>query len=380
MKKNLIYLFAAVIFMAVSLPIKAAGAEAFNIDEKGTLTITSGQAAGDGVSTFQFDLNVDSPDAVKVEFQFRENGAKVQEFRYNPEGKKLSVYVAGTAALFKADTTPLTVGQVVTLDGGGNAAAASVSVEENSFRYVYGTELKQGTNMQLPGTVQIGTRATDAKPPQEDDDDLQEEVPGNSGIPQVNLSWASTVNTPVGNASQGNSYIPPTANLLQGNAGTIAMGNPSQGNENIPWVTNPPQGSGGSISVGNPSQGNENVPRVTNPPQGSTGNTPTPKPTQGNTPKPSQGNTPTSNPPQGSSGGSQGNDGSQGKQPQTGSDASSSVQTSGKLDDAQNTVKSGEGSGSIFMMVIMIVLVVVTVLVIASAVAAVVSINKKNRR
>ncbi len=381
MKKYLIYLFAVVLLAAVSLPARAAAAEAFNIDGTGTVTITSGQAAGDKASTFQFSLNVDSPDAVRVEFRFRENLAKVREFRYDSDGKRLSVYVAAESALFTADAATLTVGQVVVLDGGGNAASASVSVVENSFRYVYGTELKQGTDMQLPGTVQIGRQDPDPVPPPEDDDDDWQDDDD---------SWEDDTSSDDDNASQGGA---------ESNPGT----NPPPVSTSIPQVTAPPQG-GGNTSGSNPPQGNTGskptptkVPQVTAPPQGggntsgsntsqgSTGSKPTPTAVpQKTAPPQGGGNTPGSDPSQGSNNASQGSgndgvvggiDGSQGKPPQTEEDASS-VQTSGGVDD---NAKSESGT-DILMPAIVIILVVVTVLIIGFAVATVASFNKKRRR
>lgn len=161
MKKYLIYLFAAAFLGTAFLPLRAraAGSEAFQIDGAGNVTIISRQAADDGGSTISFSLYVDSPNAADVEFRFQEGGAKVQEFRYHPDEKKLTVYVAGADALFAADTASLTVGRVVALDRDGSAASASVSVVKDSFQYVYGTELKQVADMELPGVVQTeGTR------------------------------------------------------------------------------------------------------------------------------------------------------------------------------------------------------------------------------
>ena len=324
MKKYFIYMFAAVLLAAVSLPVRAAAAGAFQIDGAGTVSVTSPQAAQDKASTFQFSLSVDSPDAARVEFRFRENLAKVQEFRYDPGTKRLSVYVAAEGALFASDTAALAVGQVVALDGGGNAAAAYVSVVENSFQYVYGTELKQEAGMQLPGTVQIGRRDPAPEPPQDDeddddddDDDWQDDDSGDDGQPEGD-----------------------------GNAG----GNPPpEGSGNAP-VTNPPQGG-----TGNPV--NTPVPQITAPPQGGSAGSPV------NTPMPQ-----ITAPPQGGSNGPQG------------SDNPSSVETSGKADGGQDKEKSDSGVSGILLPVLVVVLVIVTVLVIGFAVATVAGFNRKKRR
>ena len=342
MKKYFIYMFAAVLLAAVSLPVRAAAAGAFQIDGAGTVSVTSPQAAQDKASTFQFSLSVDSPDAARVEFRFRENLAKVQEFRYDPGTKRLSVYVAAEGALFASDTAALAVGQVVALDGGGNAAAAYVSVVENSFQYVYGTELKQEAGMQLPGTVQIGRRDPAPEPPQDDeddddDDDWQDDDSGDDGQPEGDGNAG-------GNPPPEGSGNAPVTNPPQG-----GTGNPV--NTPVPQITAPPQGGSAGSPVNTP------APQKTAPPQGGSAGSPV------NTPMPQ-----ITAPPQGGSNGPQG------------SDNPSSVETSGKADGGQDKEKSDSGVSGILLPVLVVVLVIVTVLVIGFAVATVAGFNRKKRR
>lgn len=329
MKKYFICMLAAILFAAVSLPARAAAAGSFDIDGEGTVTVTSGQAAQDGASTFQFCLYADSPNASSVEFRFRENGAKVQEFRYDPDGKKLNIYVAGTEALFTEESNSLTVGQIVILDGSGNAAAASVSVEENSFQYVYGTELKQGEDMQLPGTVQIGTQDSAVNPPLDEGS-----TPGsNPSLDGGNTSGSST--------SQGSTSGSSTSQGSTSGSSTSGS-NPAQ--------------SGDGVSGNKPSQRNSSS-RGTNP-------------VRGNSNDGSQGNDGSEN------GGLDGeNDDSQEKPPQTEEGAESPDQITDMPDGGEeDDLESEKGSDRMFVLVIVILAVIAGA---AAAAAAVIVLKKK---
>ena len=229
MKKYLIRMFVAVFILAVSLSIQAdaAGADAIKLDETGTITIVSQHAAKDEVSSLQFSLSVDAADAANIEFRFYESNAKVQEFRYDEDGKKLNVYLAGTEALFAENTDTLTIGKIVISDGNGSNAAATVSVVEDSLAYVYGTELKTMEDLELPGAVQIGAPTQSGQPVQPS----QPEDSGNSQGSNNSSQGSSGGTQGSNNSSQGNS------------GGTQGSNNSSQGS------------SGGTQGTNNSSQG-----------------------------------------------------------------------------------------------------------------------------
>lgn len=276
MKKYLKYMFAAAFVWMALLPVRAeaAGTDAFQIDESGNVTIESGQAAEDGAASLQFSLKVDSADAANIEFWFRESRAKVQEFRYDPDTKQLNIYIAGTEALFAENTDSLTLGTIVVLDRNGGSAAAAVSVVENSFAYVHGTELKTVDNMASPGIIQMGaqsqpmptnTPAPTPRPPQnpsggnnnsQGNNNNSQGNNNNSQGSNNNATQGSTNNNPQGNnnTSQGNN------NTSQGNNNAShGNNNTSQGSVNNTHGNNSSQGSGG-VSSGRPnsSQGNNN--------------------------------------------------------------------------------------------------------------------------
>ncbi len=168
MKKYLINII-SVLFLLAALPpagVRAAGRDGFRVDEKGTVTVVSQHAAGEGISSLGFSLNVEPEQAASVGFQFEGSSAEVLEYRYDKETQKLNVYIAGTEALFAEGAEALTIGRVTVQDESGGEAAAKVSVVEGSLQYVYGTEARIMQGIDLPGTVQIGTAGTSRPPVQ----------------------------------------------------------------------------------------------------------------------------------------------------------------------------------------------------------------------
>ena len=157
MKNSMLKMAVSVLLLAFLLPAgaRAAGDDGFRLDEQGTVTVVSGHAAQERISSLCFSLSVDAAGAEKVDFTFNNSNAKVLEYRYDGTTGELKVYVAGTEALFGAGTDSLALGRVTVADGNGNAVEARVSVVEDSLRYVYGTELRTMENVDLPGEVTL---------------------------------------------------------------------------------------------------------------------------------------------------------------------------------------------------------------------------------
>ncbi len=157
MKNSMLKMAVSVLLLAFLLPAgaRAAGDDGFRLDEQGTVTVVSGHAAQERISSLCFSLSVDAAGAEKVDFTFNNSNAKVLEYRYDGTTGELKVYVAGTEALFGTGTDSLALGRVTVADGNGNAVEARVSVVEDSLRYVYGTELRTMENVDLPGEVTL---------------------------------------------------------------------------------------------------------------------------------------------------------------------------------------------------------------------------------
>ena len=241
------FLFVILIPMQVS----AESRDSLKVDEQGNVTLVSEYAAREGISSLSFSFSVDSVNGEKIEFQFNDSSAKVSEFRYNEDEKKLNIYMAGTEALFTGNTDSLAVGKIVVKDKNGSDTSASVSVVADSLQYVYGTELKTAEDPELPGVVQIGNSSLPVPTPgsqggsmgQEDsgnDDDSDDE---NSGTDEDAAGTGNSTDKPGGNTAGTGS----SSNKPGGNAGGTGS------SSNKPGGTAGATGSGTNKPSGNTS-------------------------------------------------------------------------------------------------------------------------------
>lgn len=108
MKNSMLKMAVSVLLLAFLLPAgaRAAGDDGFRLDEQGTVTVVSGHAAQERISSLCFSLSVDAAGAEKVDFTFNNSNAKVLEYRYDGTTGELKVYVAGTEALSGREQTP----------------------------------------------------------------------------------------------------------------------------------------------------------------------------------------------------------------------------------------------------------------------------------
>lgn len=158
MKKRLLKMCAAVLFLTALLPMGAAAAEQkLHVDGEGKVTLTSREAAEDEISTISFSFSIESPGAGDVEFWFAGSNAKIQDYSYDEKEKKLNIYVAGTEPLIPKGSESLDIGRIVIRDSGGSASGTQAAVQMNagSLLYVYGTELKWMKELEYDGTVQM---------------------------------------------------------------------------------------------------------------------------------------------------------------------------------------------------------------------------------
>lgn len=113
------------------------------------------QAAAEKIASMQISLIV-TPSSGSADIEFVPDGglpAKIVESRYNSDTDVLTVYLAGTMALF-SDTLPLTVGRIRI---GGSNVSAAVSVKEGSIKFVRGSELVTPSDVVYPSSVTIST-------------------------------------------------------------------------------------------------------------------------------------------------------------------------------------------------------------------------------
>ncbi len=264
-KKNKWKMLAAALIWALLLPgrVLAEGGNEVRLDETGTVTMILPQAGEEGISSIQFSLLIDSPDAERAEFEFAAGSAKITEFRFHKEEKKLNVYIAGTEPLFAQGSDSLTIGKVIVLDGNGGSTTATVSVPVDSVQYVYGTELKKPEGLTSTGPVVVNRQdeepGEDDRPGDDnsgeddhpsddnsgeddnsgDDDNVSDEDSGdgNSGEENGSQNTGGSGQGTAGNGGQG------TGGGSQSGAGAQGTGSGSQSG-------NGTQGTGGGTQTG----------------------------------------------------------------------------------------------------------------------------------
>lgn len=114
------------------------------------------QAAAEEIASMQISLVISpSSDSADIEFvPDSELPAKIVESRYHSDTGVLTVYLAGTKALFSG-ISPLTVGKIKIV---GSDVSAAVRVEEGSIKFVRGSELVSPSgDIIYPGSVAIST-------------------------------------------------------------------------------------------------------------------------------------------------------------------------------------------------------------------------------
>lgn len=116
-----------------------------------TVTLSSTYAATDGVTSLQFSLNIKQGSDPKFVFEKSlKEKASITEYRYDSKTGQMNLYISGTKQLFH-ENDPLKIGYVSL-----ESAAATVSVVENSLKYVYGTELRNAHDT-IGGSDHIGS-------------------------------------------------------------------------------------------------------------------------------------------------------------------------------------------------------------------------------
>ncbi len=149
---------------ALGTGVFAAAAQSVKLSANGgeaVLVMDFPQAAAEEIASMQISLVVSG--GADVEF-VPDSGlpAKIVESRYHEDTGVLTVYLAGTKALF-SENAPLTVGRIKL---NGSSASASVSVKEGSIKFVRGSELVTPSgDIAYPNTVTISTGGSSSNKP-----------------------------------------------------------------------------------------------------------------------------------------------------------------------------------------------------------------------
>ncbi|MDE7094597.1 MAG: LPXTG cell wall anchor domain-containing protein [Oscillospiraceae bacterium] len=107
------------------------------ITNSGQISLISNHAELDNINTMQLSLQLDSDIAIaNAYFNFEEINAKVATYRYKADSNQINIYLSGKENLF-TDSDLLELGTVIAEDEDGYAIPVTISVVEDSLKYVY---------------------------------------------------------------------------------------------------------------------------------------------------------------------------------------------------------------------------------------------------
>ncbi len=237
MKKNKWIMLITAFLLAVLLPVEntafirasAEEGDGVRLNEAGQVTLQLQEGGREEISSLQMSLQVDAEDGAKVEFEFAGSNAKIMDFRYHQEEKRLNLYLAGTEDLFEGKGDSLDIGRILVKNGNGDHVAATVSVVQDSVKYVYGTELKTVDSLTLPEPVRVNeAKEEDNGQEEEQEEDDQEEDQDNS---QQNEVTPSGSGQPSGSGTTSSSSQPsgskPSASSQPSSSTPSSSGQPS---------------------------------------------------------------------------------------------------------------------------------------------------------
>lgn len=151
MTKRLFSIIITIIFSALSIVLmlintsaaETAKPDIIQIGRVGKITLICDQSAKDNINSIQFSLEIKSDDPSEVSFEFDDMiGAKLTEYRYHADEKRLNIYISGTQPLFE-NTNSLFIGRIMASDSEGNEISVKAEAIENSLKFVYGTSLTE---------------------------------------------------------------------------------------------------------------------------------------------------------------------------------------------------------------------------------------------
>ena len=214
MKKFVSSLLAAIMLLALALPVSAFAGENAQVEltaegDRAAVRLQLPANTGKGITALQLTFQVTAPADAQLDFDFADDlPGSVQQVRYQAQQGTLTIYVAGTAQLFSQDQAYL--GQLVA--SGDQEGDVVVKVEQNALRLVNGVNVASRPET-APAETQLTVETpTQPEPPVEGPDEPEEpenpEQPGegssSSGAGSSSAS-SSTASSSGQNTAQGGS-------------------------------------------------------------------------------------------------------------------------------------------------------------------------------
>lgn len=158
MKKWLATLLLGAALTLTALPVAAQGTDGtvtMNADgSQASVSLTLPQEAAQDVTALRLSFQVDSSNGAKAQFDFNDGlASSVQQYRYNEETGRLTVYIAGRDELLKDGTVSLGEIQLDAAPG----TIATVRVVEDSLELVNAAYGKAETTAVAAASVDLST-------------------------------------------------------------------------------------------------------------------------------------------------------------------------------------------------------------------------------
>lgn len=187
--------------------------------DRATVTVTLPQNEASGVTSLSLSFDVQKGTEGSVQFDFSDTlQSSVQQYRYNAETGRLTVYLSGTKPIFTDGSAML---GTIRLDS-AKSAAASVRVGEDSLKLVnaaFGSTVAQITeqSVDLAVTVDDGTPESPSEP----------ETPVLPETPDSSESAGSAGSADAGQTTSGESHSSASAASSAGTAKPSASSRPA---------------------------------------------------------------------------------------------------------------------------------------------------------
>lgn len=249
MKKFVSSLLAAVMLLALALPVSAFAGENAQVEltaqgDRAAVRLQLPANTGKGITALQLTFQVTAPADAQLDFDFADDlPGSVQQVRYQAQQGTLTVYVAGTAQLFSQDQAYL--GQLVA--SGDQEGDVVVKVEQNALRLVNGVNVASRPET-APAETQLTVETpTQPEPPVEGPD--EPEKPENPGEGSSSSSGAGSSSASSSTASSSGQ------NTAQGGSGAVSSSQSGSGSKRPGQSSS--SASGASSQSGSESQSSE---------------------------------------------------------------------------------------------------------------------------
>lgn len=245
MKKWLATLLLGAALTLTALPVAAQGTDGtvtMNADgSQASVSLTLPQEAAKDVTALRLSFQVDSSNGAKAQFDFNDGlTSSVQQYRYNEETGRLTVYIAGRDELLKDGTVSLGEIQLDTAPG----TIATVHVVEDSLELVNAAYGKAETTAVAAASADLSTADVETPVPTQTpaapDENRQSSSGGGSSSSQSTAAQTPAPTPEVSTSPVGTSA---PVQVVQGTTSTVSGSSKPSGGKATPKPSASPEPS-----------------------------------------------------------------------------------------------------------------------------------------